>query len=383
MLTQGKQTRVWTRMRRADWHVGNYQPIGRWSLVCITEKVFKGSIVNPVTARHELISQSDQFVNFTHVTRSNIGRDFKIAITPKPMVTVSRIAPNALGQATAVGDQSGNNYATEIAYFPNGAASQFTYGNGVNHALVLNGRQMPQQVRDNNVASFEYQYDANGNVTTIYDQQRGVGYNRQMGYDGLDRLVEAGSGQFGGDSWNRYTYDVLDNILSAQLAGVSEKNYWYDAKNRLTNVVSNAGATTVGLSYDPQGNLNNKNGQAFTFDYGNRLRDVTGKESYAYDAYGRRTVAGGPTTLTPQIHTQAGQLFYTEASGKGGVEYIYLNGSLLATRNAGAIKFQHTGRSQDSSATHDLKAAISASIASLGVFQPSVWRGRVFISKAM
>ena len=41
------------------------------------------------------------------------------------------------------------------------------------------------------------------------------------------------------------------------------------------------------------------------------------------------------------------------------------------------------GRSQDSSATHDLKAAISASIASLGVFQPSVWRGRVFISKAM
>ncbi|WAT15308.1 YghX family hydrolase [Xanthomonas fragariae] len=48
-----------------------------------------------------------------------------------------------------------------------------------------------------------------------------------------------------------------------------------------------------------------------------------------------------------------------------------------------ALKAQHKGRSQDSSATHDLKAAISASIASLGVFQPSVWRGRVFISKAM
>lgn len=251
-------------------------------------------------------------------------------------------APNALGQPTDVRDQFGNVYASGIGYYPNGAARQFTYGNGVSHSLVLNGRQMPQQVRDNNVASFEYQYDANGNVGAIIDQQRGTGYNRYMGYDGLDRLMEAGSERFGGDNWNRYTYDVLDNILTAKLPGVRENNYWYDAKNRLTNVQNNAGATTVGLSYDPQGNLKNKNGQAYTFDYGNRLRDVTGKESYAYDAYGRRTIAGRPTTRTVQVYTQAGQLFYTEASGKGNMEYIYLNGSLLATRNSGTIKFQHT-----------------------------------------
>ncbi|WP_234349364.1 RHS repeat-associated core domain-containing protein, partial [Xanthomonas citri] len=89
-------------------------------------------------------------------------------------------------------------------------------------------------------------------------------------------------------------------------------------------------------------NLKNKNGQAYTFDYGNRLRDVTGKESYAYDAYGRRTIAGRPTTRTVQVYIHAGQLFYTEASGKGNMEYVYLNGSLLATRNSGTIKFQHT-----------------------------------------
>lgn len=252
------------------------------------------------------------------------------------------LAPNALGQPTDVRDQFGNVYASGIGYYPNGAARQFNYGNGVSHSLVLNGRQMPQQVRDANVASLEYQYDAGGNVTTILDQQMGSVYNRHMSYDGLDRLTDAGSWRFGGDAWNRYTYDALDNLLSAQLAGVSEKNYWYDTRNRLTNVQNNAGATTVGLSYDSQGNLKNKNGQVFTFDYGNRLRDVTGKESYAYDAYGRRTVAGRPTTLTVQVYTQAGQLFYTEASGKGNTEYVYLNGSLLATRNAGTIKFQHT-----------------------------------------
>ncbi|WAT15827.1 RHS repeat domain-containing protein [Xanthomonas fragariae] len=325
-----------------DW---SYTPDGLPAQVTTLNDAGGSSFVNVYNynKRRMMTSESSGQTGWYNWT-IGYGYDANAALANQtyPTGLVIDYAPNALGQPTAVLDQAGTIYATGIDYYPNGAARQFTYGNGVSHSLVLNGRQMPQQVRDNNVASFEYQYDANGNVTTIYDQQRGVGYNRHMGYDGLDRLVEAGSGQFGGDSWNRYTYDVLDNILSAQLAGVSEKNYWYDAKNRLTNVVSNAGATTVGLSYDPQGNLNNKNGQAFTFDYGNRLRNVTGKESYAYDAYGRRTVAGGPTTLTPQIYTQAGQLFYTEASGKGGVEYIYLNGSLLATRNAGAIKFQHT-----------------------------------------
>lgn len=325
-----------------DW---SYTPDGLPAQVTTLNDVGGSSFINVYNynKRRKLISESaNQTGWFNWAIGYGYDANGALASQRYPTGLEVSYAPNALGQPTAVRDHTGAYYASGISYYPNGAARQFTYGNGIAHSLVLNGRQMPQQVRDANVASFEYQYDANGNVTTIYDQQRGVGYNRHMGYDGLDRLVEAGSGRFGGDSWNRYTYDVLDNILTAQLSGVNEKNYWYDAKNRLTSVFNNSGATTIGLSYDPQGNLKNKNGQVYTFDYGNRLRDVSGKESYAYDAYGRRTVAGRPTTLTPQVYTQAGQLFYTEASGKGGVEYVYLNGSLLATRNAGAIKFQHT-----------------------------------------
>ncbi|PPT47052.1 wall-associated protein [Xanthomonas arboricola] len=325
-----------------DW---SYTPDGLPAQVTTLNDAGGSSFINVYNynKRRKLISESaNQTGWFNWAIGYGYDANGALASQRYPTGLEVSYAPNALGQPTAVRDHTGAYYASGISYYPNGAARQFTYGNGIAHSLVLNGRQMPQQVRDANVASFEYQYDANGNVTTIYDQQRGVGYNRHMGYDGLDRLVEAGSGRFGGDSWNRYTYDVLDNILTAQLPGVNEKNYWYDAKNRLTSVFNNSGATTIGLSYDPQGNLKNKNGQVYTFDYGNRLRDVSGKESYAYDAYGRRTVAGRPTTLTPQVYTQAGQLFYTEASGKGGVEYVYLNGSLLATRNAGAIKFQHT-----------------------------------------
>ncbi|MNB77641.1 hypothetical protein HMPREF3113_13825 [Stenotrophomonas sp. HMSC10F06] len=40
------------------------------------------------------------------------------------------------------------------------------------------------------------------------------------------------------------------------------------------------------------------------------------------------------------------------------------------------------GRSQEASATRDLNSVISLSITSAGVFQPSVCRGRVFMSIA-
>lgn len=39
------------------------------------------------------------------------------------------------------------------------------------------------------------------------------------------------------------------------------------------------GPTVVGLDYDVQDNLANKNGQAYHFDFGNRLREVPGKET--------------------------------------------------------------------------------------------------------
>ncbi|MBP3973144.1 RHS repeat-associated core domain-containing protein [Pseudoxanthomonas spadix] len=81
---------------------------------------------------------------------------------------------------------------------------------------------------------------------------------------------------------------------------------------------------------------------ARTFDYGNRLRDVPGKESYRYDAQGRRVLGQRNGGLMLSQYSSAGQLMYEERSGKGNFEHIYLGGSLLATRNSGVIKYQHT-----------------------------------------
>lgn len=265
-------------------------------------------------------------------------------------------APNALGQATQARDQSGYYYASGASYYPNGAIKQFTYGNGLLHSMTQNARQLPDRVTGSGLAmDFSYRYDANGNVNQIYDHVPDMipGSSpkyRLMEYDGLDRLTAAGSAMFGGDHWHRFTYDALDNMTSWKLGGVKDyAMYVYDGKNQLASIKNTGGATIVGFGYDPQGNLNNKNGQGYTFDYGNRLRDVAGKEWYRYDGHGRRVLnwpGSGSGMLS--MYSNAGQVMYQEDYKNGkNQENIYLAGSIVAIRelaHAGGVvaKYQHT-----------------------------------------
>lgn len=245
-------------------------------------------------------------------------------------------SPNALGQPTEVRDTTGKAYATGIGYYPNGALSQFTYGNGIVHTMQQNVRQLPARSMDSGGALDDaYYYDANANPTHIADELE-IGYSlrdRWMAYDGLNRLTDAGSASFGGDHWHRFTYDALDNLKSWKLPGVKDyANYGYDANNRLTNIQNSAGSTVVGLGYDAQGNLANKNGQAYQFDFGNRLREVAGKEWYRYDGHGRRVLSWRPATPGKlSMYGQNGQLLREtdEQTGKK-TNYLYLSGSLLA-----------------------------------------------------
>ena len=273
-------------------------------------------------------------------------------------------APNALGQATEVrnANQPAVSYASGAQYYPNGAMKQFTYGNGIVHSMSQNARQLPARVTSTgNVLDFAYDYDKNGNPTTILDLVTGTpsAQHRWMSYDGLDRLTTSASAMYGGsDHTHRFTYDALDNIESWKHAGVKDyADYVYDSQNRLISIRNTAGATVLGIGYDPQGNLANKNGQLYDFDYGNRLRIVQGKESYRYDGLGRRVQTtktdGSQTTLWQ--YGQAGQmLFSTDWDGPNYLnqkthEYLYLAGSLIATidhdwpSNAViATKYQHT-----------------------------------------
>ena len=255
-------------------------------------------------------------------------RNASISAHKYPSNRVVDYAPDALGRPSKAGA-----FASGVAYYPNGGMSQFTYGNGVVHSLQQNLRGLPDRSLDikNGVAVLDdgYDYDANGNVVAISDGARAGRGNRDLGYDGLDRLTSATSPMFGGATYN---YDALDNLTRVKVNG-RDQTYYYDSAWRLTNVINTAtGASVIGLGYDPQGNLNNKNGKEFRFDYGNRLRAATGVETYRYDGHGRRVFSNAVDKGTIfSFYGVDGVLRYQRDQRQAkAVDHIYLNGSLVA-----------------------------------------------------
>lgn len=100
----------------------------------------------------------------------------------------------------------------------------------------------------------------------------------------------------------------------------------------MTTVNLDDGSAVIGIAYDAQGNLAKKNGDVFSFDYGNRLRDGAGRESYAYDAQGRRV--GSYSAALGDILSFYGndgvlRRQHNKRTGKE-LEYISLGGSLVA-----------------------------------------------------
>ncbi|MCL1633814.1 hypothetical protein M2650_04035 [Luteimonas sp. SX5] len=262
-------------------------------------------------------------------------------------------APNALGQPTKAGA-----YASGVTYHPNGAMAQFTYGNGMTHTLSQNARGLPEISCDfygtcTGAAALRdvYGYDQNGNVLAILDGRTGARSDRDMTYDGLDRLKTAVSPMFGNAS---YSYDALDNLTRVAIGGTAARDhyYCYDAAWRLTNLKTGscAGTSVIGLGYDVQGNLINKNGVTYTFDLGNRLRSSSALASrYLYDGHGRRVLDQTSAGDKVSQYNQAGQLTLAGDGRANTVsEYVHLNGSLLAIRERDVgtgvytTRYQHT-----------------------------------------
>jgi RHS repeat-associated protein len=256
---------------------------------------------------------------------------------------------NALGQPTLVREgPAAQVFASSISYYPNGALKSLTYGNGIVHTMQQNMRQLPMRSSDSGALDLQTDYDANGNAVRIRDVLRGETYDRSMEYDDLDRLQTAKSCSFGGDCWHRFSYDALDNLKSWSLGGVKDHRYYYDTRNQLTNLQNANGASVAGLDYDMQGNLANKNGRQFRFDYGNRLREIVGLDSYSYDGWGRRTNVYRNSVEAERLsYNRWGQLTqrnFPPTSTR--IDYIYLEGNLIASRQSEpgsrSFKYHHT-----------------------------------------
>lgn len=240
-------------------------------------------------------------------------------------------APDALGQPTQVGA-----FATDAQFHPNGSLAGFRSGDGTVRTIAQNERGLPERIRDTNDGRLLFDdsldFDGNGNLAAISDGLSSARGNRTMRYDGRDRLVEAVSPLFGGTA--SYAYDVLDNLTSLRLPD-RRQDFRHDGANRLTNVVdATTGASTVGLGYDLQGNLANRNGRLHVFDYGNRLRRVAGLERYRYDGHGRRVTATTDDAAGAEIRSMYGLdgvlRHQRDARAGKSLDYIQLGNTLVA-----------------------------------------------------
>ena len=167
-----------------------------------------------------------------------------------------------------------------------------------------------------------------------------------MTYDNRDRLLTVASPLYPGGA--TYAYDVLDNLTRVTVAG-RDHRYVYDASNRLGNVTDGPGGPSViGLGYDVRGNVVNRNGQLYQFDYGNRLRTALASQTYRYDAQGRRTRTVSGSANLYEVYGQQGQMLFQRDDALGNnYNYVYLNGTVVAVR-----VYPVAGVSADGKLTH-------------------------------
>ena len=304
-----------------------------------------------------LARESLAFGGSTYVLGKSYDANGGLKLLTYPDNSSVDYAPNALGVPTAAGT-----FASLVNYHPNGAIKSFTYGNGVTRTLTQNMRGLPDRALEAGVLNDVYTFDQNGNVKSILDWQEGVS-NRAMEYDDLDRVTLVRAPSMWGDAW--YGYDALDNVITSALtAGANTlrtMTHNTDATtNRLSSLTGTAGFNFA-YGYDNLGNITQRGTQAYVFDLGNRMKQATGKATYGYDGWGRRTSSvGGDSVTRLQVYSQDGKILYSGPTTSTKTKHIYLQNHLIAEVGGAGTQYVHTdGLGSPIARTSPTKALLS------------------------
>jgi YD repeat-containing protein len=242
-------------------------------------------------------------------------------------------APDALGRPTKAGTA-----ATQVSYLPDGSVEHFVLPSGAEYLAHKNDRHLLDNLTyaksdGTFVYSQDMSYDANANLTGTTDLTSSGTRTKTFDYDGLNRLTRAeADGLWGVET---YQYDAFNNIREMSSDGLV-RTYNYDAQNRLTNITTPTG-TLHSFGYDPQGNTTTRDSDALVFDKANRLQQVVGKDTYAYDASGRRVKkSAADGTVTYYAYNSAGQLMVQyDGAGQQHTDYLYLGKQLVGKTGLG------------------------------------------------
>jgi RHS repeat-associated protein len=255
------------------------------------------------------------------------------------IVNFARDGQNKITQIATTQSSATKVLLNNLQYQPFGGVSSMTNGAGV----TVESQQSEcgcgvGTVSLGNPLERQYSYDSNKNIIGI-DYTNYPGMSVSYDYDDQDRLVEYDGPQ----GRVLYSYDLIGNRLSRETKR-NDKNqevepkletYTYTAaSNKIANIKTDPGATTVTYGYDGAGNIISM-GKTLVYNQNNRLyqvkQDTTVLGQYVYNGMEQRVQKTAGSVTTVFLYDFDGNLI-AEAMPDGTItrEYIYSGSSRLA-----------------------------------------------------
>jgi RHS repeat-associated protein len=227
-----------------------------------------------------------------------------------------------------------------------------SFGDGTIGNYTYDGLTRPTNITLVNVAtkllSLSYTYGKTGVVSNVTGQVNGASINEQYQYDQLNRLTGATLNDGGTTNTFSYKYDTVGNRLSQTLNGATTAYNITQANNEL--VSSSATGIVIGYSYDPNGNLANRNvttsgtvNWKYAWSFSNQLVQVSNNNgaqgTYAYDGKGRRAESvESSTTFYAYLGTET---LYEKFVGGATNDYVYAHAFRIAKISGTTANYYH------------------------------------------
>ena len=274
------------------------------------------------------ITDNNSAVLNTHYSYDEYGTPTSIDVLSMPGTPSQRYTVDDFGRVTEVS----NIYNSTNSQ--NKVQSNYAYAtkNG-NQTGIVDSISFIKSTADGNTVllpQLSYAYDANGNITNVYEN--GVQKVKYY-YDGLNRLVREDNGYI--DKTVVYGYDKCGDILSkteyaltsSETLGtpVDTINYAYTNSNFKNGVTLYDGTDTI--EYDENGNPVSYRGYSMVWTKGRQLAALSDTEttmSFKYDCNGirtKKTVNGVETK-----YTYVGSMLVSQKTGDEVINFAYTAG---------------------------------------------------------
>jgi len=171
-----------------------------------------------------------------------------------------------------------------------------------------------------------YSYDANGRITSRYEQSWATKYTPEITnyqYDAAGRLTNV---QYPSGLTEAYTYDSAGNRITLTSSITGTTYYTYDSENKLT--YTNHSGDITNYAYDGMGNtISGGNSTMMTYDYERRLTSITllsgDTVTYKYLPDGTRIMRANNTDTEYYLYDREDRIGDYDQSGNLLISYTH------------------------------------------------------------